>query len=63
MSFSDAELEVVKVAAGREEMAPAAWSARQVMAVAQHTLIPVPADTGDVLRELIRSRAHTSRKP
>ncbi|MFE3676109.1 hypothetical protein [Streptomyces griseus] len=28
------------------------------MAVAQHTLIPLSADTGDVLREPIRSRAH-----
>lgn len=39
-------------------MATAAWAGRQLMAVAQHTLIPVSADTGDVLRELIRSRFH-----
>ncbi|MFJ9113580.1 hypothetical protein [Streptomyces sp. NPDC102283] len=58
VSFDDAELEVVRTAAGREQMAPAAWAGRQLMAVAQHTLIPVSADTGDVLRELIRSRAH-----
>ncbi|MDG9682375.1 hypothetical protein QC334_06415 [Streptomyces sp. DH18] len=58
VSFDDAELEVVRTAADREEMATAAWAGRQLMAVAQHTLIPVSADTGDVLRELIRSRAH-----
>lgn len=28
------------------------------MAVTQHTLIPVSADTGGVLREMIRSRIH-----
>ncbi|MET8661373.1 hypothetical protein [Streptomyces griseus] len=58
VSFDDTEMEVVRTAAGREEMATAAWAGRQLMAVAQHTLIPVSADTGDVLRELIRSRAH-----
>ncbi|MER7701226.1 hypothetical protein [Streptomyces sp. NPDC096095] len=58
VTFSATELAVVKAAAGREQMAPAAWAARQVMAVAQHTLIPLSADTGDVLRELIRSRIH-----
>ncbi|KPL30668.1 hypothetical protein JI76_00055 [Streptomyces anulatus] len=58
VTFSATELAVVQTAAGREHMAPAAWAGRQLMAVAQHTLIPVSADTGDVLRELIRSRAH-----
>ncbi|MFJ6444840.1 hypothetical protein [Streptomyces sp. NPDC091649] len=58
VTFSATELAVVKAAAGREQMAPAAWAARQLMAVAQHTLIPLSADTGDVLRELIRSRIH-----
>ncbi|MFI6138863.1 hypothetical protein ACIBCC_11850 [Streptomyces griseus] len=58
VSFDDAEMEVVRTAAGREEMATAAWAGRQLIAVAQHTLIPVSADTADVLRELIRARAH-----
>ncbi|WP_334663928.1 hypothetical protein [Streptomyces cyaneofuscatus] len=59
MSFDDTELEVILTAAGRDgQMAPGAWAARQVIAVAQHTLIPLSADTGDVLRELIRSRIH-----
>ncbi|WP_426501739.1 hypothetical protein [Streptomyces sp. D54] len=59
MSFSDTELSVVSAAANRDgDMAPAAWAGRQLMAVAQLTLVPVSADTGDVLRELIRSRAH-----
>ncbi|WP_406225668.1 hypothetical protein [Streptomyces anulatus] len=59
MSFNDTELSVVSAAANRDgDLALGAWAARQVMAVAQHTLIPVSADTGDVLRELIRSRVH-----
>ncbi|WP_404950796.1 hypothetical protein HFP69_35200 [Streptomyces sp. ARC12] len=59
MSFNDTELSVVSAAANRDgDLALGAWAARQVMAVAQHTLIPVSADTGDVLRELIGSRAH-----
>ncbi|MFJ8255543.1 hypothetical protein [Streptomyces sp. NPDC094466] len=58
VSFDDAELDVIRTAADREQMATAAWAGRQLIAVAQHTLIPVSADTGDVLRELIRSRAH-----
>ncbi|MGW4309666.1 hypothetical protein [Streptomyces californicus] len=39
-------------------MALGAWAGRQLMAVAQETLIPVSRDAGDVLRELIRSRLH-----
>ncbi|MGW5930889.1 hypothetical protein ACWF2L_32345 [Streptomyces anulatus] len=58
MSFNHTELSVVSAANRDGDLAPAAWAGRQVMAVAQHTLIPLSADTGDVLRELIRSRAH-----
>ncbi|WP_420082809.1 hypothetical protein ACN6AT_37450 (plasmid) [Streptomyces sp. JL4002] len=58
MSFSDTELAVVRTAAEREGMASAAWAGRQVMAVAQHTLVPVSRDAGDVLRELIAARVH-----
>ncbi|MFG2716566.1 hypothetical protein ACGFX2_39545 [Streptomyces goshikiensis] len=47
MSFSDTELAVVRTAAEREGMASAAWAGRQVMAVAQHVLVPVSRDTGD----------------
>ncbi|MFD6115586.1 hypothetical protein ACFWG0_36630 [Streptomyces yangpuensis] len=58
MSFSDTELAVVRTAAEREGMASAAWAGRQVMAVAQHTLVPVSRDAGDVLRELVAARVH-----
>ncbi|KJK44079.1 hypothetical protein UK14_29170 [Streptomyces sp. NRRL F-4428] len=58
LSFNDAELEVLRLAAGREGMSPASWAGRQVMAVAQHTLVPVSRDAGDVLRELIAARVH-----
>ncbi|MFE9847155.1 hypothetical protein [Streptomyces goshikiensis] len=56
MSFSDTELAVVRTAAEREGMASAAWAGRQVMAVAQHVLVPVSRDAEDVLRELIQAR-------
>ncbi|MFI0596731.1 hypothetical protein [Streptomyces griseus] len=56
VSFDDTELEVVRTAAGREEMATAAWAGRQLMAVAQHVLIPVSRDADDVLRELVTAR-------
>ncbi|MFE7181010.1 hypothetical protein [Streptomyces erythrochromogenes] len=58
MSFSDTELAVVRTAAEREGMASAAWAGRQVMAVAQHVLVTVSRDAGDVLRELIAARVH-----
>ncbi|MFK0150361.1 hypothetical protein ACIQUZ_35315 [Streptomyces griseus] len=59
MSFNDTELSVLSAAAKRDgELALGAWAARQLMAVAQHTLILLSADTADVLRELIRSRIH-----
>ncbi|MGW1765147.1 hypothetical protein ACWCQL_13860 [Streptomyces sp. NPDC002073] len=38
-------------------MSVAGWVGRQVMAVAQHVLVPVPADRADVLRELVKARA------
>ncbi|MFK0016363.1 hypothetical protein [Streptomyces sp. NPDC091027] len=56
MSFSETELAVVRTAAEREGMASAAWAGRQVMAVAQHVLVPVSRDAEDVLRELIQAR-------
>ncbi|MFF4323285.1 hypothetical protein [Streptomyces sp. NPDC001568] len=58
LSFNDAELEVVRLAAGREGMSPASWAGRQVMAVAQHVLVPVSRDAADVLRELVQARVH-----
>lgn len=58
LSFNDAELEVVRLAAGREGMSPASWAGRQVMAVAQHVLVPVSRDAGDVLRELVQARVN-----
>ncbi|GGZ89539.1 hypothetical protein GCM10010371_57510 [Streptomyces subrutilus] len=58
LSFNDAELEVVRLAAGREGMSPASWAGRQVMAVAQHVLVPVSRDAGDVLRELVQARVY-----
>lgn len=58
LSFNETELEVLRLAAGREGMSPASWAGRQVMAVAQHVLVPVSRDAGDVLRELIAARVH-----
>ncbi|MFE3665516.1 hypothetical protein ACFXOR_21515 [Streptomyces sp. NPDC059164] len=59
ITYTDAELKVVTTAARRDgQLALGAWAGRQLMAVAQETLIPVSRDAGDVLRELIRSRLH-----
>ncbi|MEU6315690.1 hypothetical protein [Streptomyces sp. NPDC047014] len=57
MAFTPAELAVVRTAADREGMSAAGWVGRQVMAVAQHVLVPVSADRADVLRELVTARA------
>ncbi|MFI7896529.1 hypothetical protein ACIFUY_35520 [Streptomyces sp. CACIS-1.16CA] len=58
ITYTDTEMEVITTAARREGQAAGAWAGRQLMAVAQETLIPVSRDAGDVLRELIRSRLH-----
>ncbi|WP_234310503.1 hypothetical protein [Streptomyces sp. NRRL F-3218] len=58
ITYTDTELEVVRLAARHEGQAAAAWAGQKLMAVAQGTLIPVSRDAGDVLRELIRSRLH-----
>ncbi|MFD0374607.1 hypothetical protein [Streptomyces sp. NPDC127112] len=56
VAFSEAELAVVRAAAGREGMS-AGWVGQQAMAVAQQVLVPVSADRADVLRELVMARA------
>ncbi len=61
LAYNDAELAIVQAAAGREKLAPGAWAARAVLAVAKETLMPVSADATDVLRELIRARNELSR--
>ncbi|MEU9144014.1 hypothetical protein [Streptomyces sp. NPDC048349] len=48
---------VVRAAADREGTSVAGWVGQQVMAVAQHVLVPVSADRADVLRELVQARA------
>ncbi|WP_371591658.1 hypothetical protein [Streptomyces virginiae] len=58
LSFNETELEVLRLAAGREGMSPASWAGRQVMAVAQEVLVPVSRDAGEVLRELVAARVH-----
>ncbi|MET8709293.1 hypothetical protein [Streptomyces californicus] len=58
ITYTDTELEVVRLAARHEGQAAAAWAGQKLMAVAQGTLIPVSRDAGDGLRELIRSRLH-----
>ncbi|WP_234316513.1 hypothetical protein [Streptomyces sp. NRRL F-5702] len=58
ITYTDTELEVVRLAVRHEGQAAAAWAGQKLMAVAQGTLIPVSRDAGDGLRELIRSRLH-----
>ncbi|MFD5871701.1 hypothetical protein [Streptomyces sp. NPDC060322] len=57
VTFTATEFAVLRTAADRESMAPAAWAARAALAVAQEVLVPVSADRADVLRELVRARA------
>lgn len=61
MAFNEAELAVVHEAAARENMAPAAWAARMVLAVAVQEVTPAPLGTKEVLQELVQSRAELRR--
>ncbi len=52
---------MLREAASRDAMAPAAWAARAALAVAAGKLVPVSADAKDVLVELIQARAELRR--
>lgn len=61
MIFNETELAILREAAARSNMAPAAWSARAVIDVATEVVVPVSADAKDVVKEFIQSRAQLAR--
>ncbi|MFI9801949.1 plasmid mobilization relaxosome protein MobC [Streptomyces sp. NPDC052302] len=61
VSYNDAELAIVKEAAGRDNQALASWVSVTALNVAKEKVVPVPLDTRDVLAELIQSRNQASR--
>ncbi|MFE4634821.1 hypothetical protein ACFRJ1_15785 [Streptomyces sp. NPDC056773] len=56
VSYSDAELTIVREAAGRDNQAVAAWVGSSALDVAAEKVVPVSADSRDVIAELIRAR-------
>ncbi|MFE7235929.1 plasmid mobilization relaxosome protein MobC [Streptomyces sp. NPDC002405] len=61
MSFNDPELAIVQEAAERDNQALASWVGDAALDVATEKVVPVSADTKDVLQELIQSRGQLRR--
>jgi hypothetical protein len=61
LSYNDAELAIVRAAAERDNIALASWVGTAALDVAKEILVPVSADTKDVLQELIQSRSQLRR--
>ncbi len=61
VSFNDPELAIVQEAAERDNQALASWVGNAALDVATEKVVPVSADTKDVLQELIQSRGQLRR--
>jgi hypothetical protein len=61
LSFSDGEFELVGAAAGEADLAPGAWAAQVVVAVAKGSLTPAPTDDREVFRALAEARVAVNR--
>lgn len=61
VSYNDAELTIVREAAERDNQALASWVGNAALDVATEKVVPVSADTKDVLQELIQSRGQLRR--
>ncbi|MFE0453098.1 plasmid mobilization relaxosome protein MobC [Streptomyces sp. NPDC058914] len=61
VSYNDAELAIVRAAAERDNQALASWVGSAALDVATEKVVPVSADTKDVLQELIQSRGQLRR--
>jgi hypothetical protein len=59
LSFNDLEYAVIQAAAG--EMAPGAWAAQTVLAVARGTVVPMPTNDREALRALAEARVAVNR--
>ncbi|MFD8415454.1 plasmid mobilization relaxosome protein MobC [Streptomyces sp. NPDC059650] len=61
MSYNDDELSIVREAANRDNQAVAAWVGSAALSVAAEKVVPVSADSRDVVAELIRARQQAAR--
>jgi len=60
-AFSDAEFEVLAVAAAASGLTPTSYVASSAVAVARGQVRPMPSGVGDVMRELVDARAQLVR--
>ena len=61
VSYNDTELSIVAEAAARDNQALASWVGAVALNVAKEKVVPVSADSRDVLVELIQARNQASR--
>ncbi|GAA1598423.1 hypothetical protein GCM10009678_94550 [Actinomadura kijaniata] len=61
MSYNDDEMAIVRVAADRDNQAVAAWVGTAALNVAMEKVVPVSADSRDVLAEFIQARQQVAR--
>ncbi|MFI9214324.1 plasmid mobilization relaxosome protein MobC [Streptomyces sp. NPDC053253] len=61
MSYNDDELSIVRMAADRDNQAVAAWVGTAALNVATEKVVPVSADSRDVVAELILARQQAAR--
>ncbi|MFH8410394.1 plasmid mobilization relaxosome protein MobC [Streptomyces sp. NPDC018019] len=61
VSYSDAELSIVKEAADRDNQALASWVGSAALDVAAEKVVPVSTDARDVVAELIEARRQAAR--
>jgi hypothetical protein len=59
LSFNELEYAVIRAAAG--DLAPGAWAAQTVLAVARGTVVPVPTNDREALRALAEARVAVNR--
>lgn len=61
LTYNDAELAIVREAAGRAGMAVSSWAARAALDVAAEVVVPISPAARGVLEELVRARLHLAR--
>ncbi|MEU6946589.1 plasmid mobilization relaxosome protein MobC [Streptomyces sp. NPDC046316] len=61
VSYNDDELAIVRMAADRDNQAVAAWVGTAALNVATEKVVPVSADSRDVVAELIQARQQAAR--
>ncbi|MFZ3476063.1 plasmid mobilization relaxosome protein MobC [Streptomyces sp. 2.9] len=61
VSYNEAELTIIREAAERDNQAVAAWVGSAALDVATEKVVPVSADSRDVVAELIQARQQAAR--